>query len=114
MPRKFKMGSPSPDDLRAVGWTVGVHNDYRLGGEAHTFWLMTRGDECRKGEGRTDAEALDQIRRQLAPQPRPPSGRARGGHARAAALPAERRADIARAGAKARWKQRERTGGAPT
>lgn len=103
MPRKLRLGSPTPDDLRAAGWTVGVHTDYCLGGEAHTFWLMTRGDECCKGDGRTDAEALDQIRHQLAPQPRPPSGRARGGHARAAALPAERRAEIARAGAAARW-----------
>lgn len=25
------------DDLRALGWSVAVHNDYRLRGEAHTF-----------------------------------------------------------------------------
>lgn len=65
----------SPDDLRAAGWTVAVHNDYRLNGEPHTFWLMTRGDECRKGEGKTDAEALNQIRAVLAatnPEPAAP------------------------------------------
>lgn len=55
----------SPNDLRAAGWSVAVHNDYKLADVAHTFWLMTKGNECRKGEGRTDAEALDQIRRQL-------------------------------------------------
>lgn len=52
----------SPNDLRAVGWSVAVHNDYRLNGVAHTFWLMTRGEIALKGEGRTDAEALNQIR----------------------------------------------------
>ena len=52
----------APDDLRAAGWSVAVHNDYRLNGVAHTFWLMTKGDRCVKGEGRTDAEALAQIR----------------------------------------------------
>jgi len=55
-----------PDDLRALGWSVAVHNDYRLNGTRHTFWLLTRGNECRKGEGNTDAEALDQIRAALA------------------------------------------------
>lgn len=52
----------TPDDLRATGWTVAVHNDYRLKGKAHTFWLLTKGDRFVKGEGRTDGEALDQIR----------------------------------------------------
>jgi hypothetical protein len=54
-----------PDDLRALGWSVAVHNDYRLNGVRHTFWLMTKGNECLKGEGITDAEALDRIRDQL-------------------------------------------------
>jgi hypothetical protein len=53
----------SPDDLRALGLMVAVHNDYRLNGETHTFWLMTRKDGMSfKGEGKTDAEALNQIR----------------------------------------------------
>lgn len=55
-----------PDDLRAKGWAVAAHNDYRLNGEAHTFWLFTKGDRCVKGESKTDAEALSQIRSLLA------------------------------------------------
>lgn len=51
-----------PDDIRAAGWTVAVHNDYRLNGESHTFWLFTKGDRAIKGEGRTDAEALGKVR----------------------------------------------------
>lgn len=55
-----------PDDLRAAGWTVAVHNDYCLGNIAHTFWLFTHGDgRYVKGEGRTDTEALDQIRTKI-------------------------------------------------
>jgi hypothetical protein len=46
------------DWFRANGWAVAVHNDYRLNGEPHTFWLFTRGDRFVKGEGRSDAEAL--------------------------------------------------------
>lgn len=53
------VGAPATvDDLRALGWTVAVHNDYRLQGQAHTFWLFTKGDFAAKGEGRTDSEAL--------------------------------------------------------
>lgn len=60
-------GAASPDDLRALGLVVAVHNDYRLAGDRHTFWLFTHPDGWWvKGEGRTDAEALDQIRRTLA------------------------------------------------
>jgi hypothetical protein len=44
--------------LRVEGWAVAVHNDYRLNGEAHTFWLFTKGDRCAKGEGNSDREAL--------------------------------------------------------
>jgi len=44
--------------LRDAGWAVAVHNDYRLNGVSHTFWLWTRGDYAIKGEGLTDAEAL--------------------------------------------------------
>jgi hypothetical protein len=51
-----------PDDIRAAGWAVAVHNDYRLNGVAHTFWLFTKVDRCVKGEGLTDADALNQIR----------------------------------------------------
>lgn len=58
----------TPLDLRRLGWSVAVHNDYRLNGEFHTFWLLTKGDRCVKGEGRTDMEALDSIRAQLRTQ----------------------------------------------
>jgi hypothetical protein len=44
---------------------VAIHNDYRQGGEAHTFWLFTQGNHCAKGEGRTDSEALDKVRAAL-------------------------------------------------
>ena len=55
-----------PDDLRAQGWAVAVHNDYRQDGQRHTFWLFTHPDGCWvKGEGRTDAEALAQVRAQV-------------------------------------------------
>ena len=48
--------------LRAQGWAVAVHNDYRLGGRNHTFWLFTHPcGRWAKGEGETDAEALDQV-----------------------------------------------------
>ena len=47
--------------LREAGWSVAVHNDYRLGGKAMTFWLWTHpSGRWIKGEGETDAEALAQ------------------------------------------------------
>lgn len=52
----------SPNDLRKEGWSVAVHNDYKLNGENYTFWLMTKGNLCFKGEGKTDEEALNEIR----------------------------------------------------
>ena len=54
--------------LREAGWSVAVHNDYRIGGVAHTFWLFTHADgRWAKGEGTTDFEALRDIaRRSLA------------------------------------------------
>lgn len=48
--------------LRLQGLTVAVHNDYRLDGEAHTFWLMVDTNEMSyKGEGRTDLQALQRL-----------------------------------------------------
>jgi hypothetical protein len=52
----------SPDDLRARGWTVAVHNDYRVGGRSYTFWLFTKNCIAIKGEGVSDSIALDQVR----------------------------------------------------
>lgn len=44
--------------LRAAGWRVAVHNDYRQGGEDWTFWLFTHPDgRWVKGEGRNDFQA---------------------------------------------------------
>lgn len=45
--------------LRQSGWSVAVHNDYRLNGLAHTFWLWTHPNgRWIKGEGLTDKAAL--------------------------------------------------------
>ncbi len=60
-----KIIAASPDDLRAKGWTVAVHNDYRVGGVPYTFWLLNHGELCVKGEGFTDAIALDMIRARI-------------------------------------------------
>lgn len=52
-----------PGDLRFKGLTVAVHNDYRQDGQRLTFWLMVGPDGMSyKGEGRSDTEALNQIR----------------------------------------------------
>lgn len=64
--------------MRADGWTVAVHNDYRLNGEFHTFWLWTHAASGRfvKGEGKSDAEALaacvEAVLLTAAPQPPSP------------------------------------------
>jgi hypothetical protein len=51
------------DDLRAKGWRVAVHNDYRLDGIDCTFWLFTHPDgRWIKGEGPTDADAIRRAR----------------------------------------------------
>ena len=45
--------------LREDGWAVAVHNDYRVNGEPHTFWLFTHpSGHWLKGEGKTDGVAL--------------------------------------------------------
>ena len=54
-----------PNDLRAKGWSVAVHNDYRIDDVPHTFWLFTKDGRAVKGEGLTDAAALNQVRRLL-------------------------------------------------
>src|SRR6266542_606238 len=64
--RCAQLEQTSADDLRASGWSVAAHNDYRQNGVAYTFWLLTHPDGCfLKGEGRTDAEALSIIRAAL-------------------------------------------------
>ena len=54
-----------PDDIRGAGWTVAVHNDYRLNGVPHTFWLFTKNNRCLIGEGISDVEALNKVREQI-------------------------------------------------
>ena len=44
--------------LRRKGWTVAVHNDYRLDGVMKTFWLWEKDGRCVKGEALTDYAAL--------------------------------------------------------
>lgn len=61
-PRK----ASDPADIREKGWVVAVHNDYREKGEFRTFWLFTKHSRCIKGEGPSDAGALNQIREQIA------------------------------------------------
>jgi hypothetical protein len=66
---------PLPDDLRAQGFAVAVHNDYRLNGVPMTFWLLTHPDgRYVKGEGKTDAEALNAIRALKHTTPEPIDG----------------------------------------
>ncbi len=55
----------TPDDIRAEGWMVAVHNDYRLKGELHTFWLFTKDDRAVKGEGKSDEIALNEVRKKI-------------------------------------------------
>lgn len=56
----------NPKDLRDKGWMVAVHNDYRQDGKLHTFWCFTKGDLQTKGEGLSDAAALNEVRRRVA------------------------------------------------
>lgn len=83
MPRVFPNTNPAcPDDIRAAGWLVAVHNDYRLGGRFHTFWLFTKDDSkdrpepgegrYAKGEGESDAVALNSVRSMIGLPTLPP------------------------------------------
>lgn len=61
-----------PDDIRAKDWVVAVHNDYRLYGKRYTFWLFTHeavgADQMNnavRGEGRSDGDALNEVRRKI-------------------------------------------------
>lgn len=64
--------------IREAGWSVAVHNDYTLSGERFTFWLFTHPNgRWVKGEGRSDEEALEQIRLAIAALESPPARIAR-------------------------------------
>ena len=55
------------NELRSAGWSVAVHNDYRIGAEAFTFWLLTHPNgRWVKGEGCNDLSALVGCRDQIA------------------------------------------------
>lgn len=58
-----------PDDIRAKGWMVAVHNDYKLNGVSNTFWLFTKDHNgttiAVKGEGVSDSIALNKVREQI-------------------------------------------------
>jgi len=62
---KKVISASNPDDIRKKGWAVAVHNDYRLKGKNYTFWLFTKRNRCVKGEGKTDTEALNAVRKAL-------------------------------------------------
>jgi hypothetical protein len=65
--RRSHLQRACADDIRAAGWSVAVHNDYRLANVPMTFWLFTNYKTGRfvQGEGCTDAQALDQVRKQI-------------------------------------------------
>lgn len=55
-----------PDDIRALGWDVVVHNDYYQNDTRMMFWLFTKDGRAVKGEGFTDRAALGIVRKQIA------------------------------------------------
>lgn len=57
-------------DMRRDGWSVVVHNDYKLHGERHTFWALAKGPHMVKGEGPSDQHAFDEIRAAVFSTPR--------------------------------------------
>lgn len=65
----FNLGSPCADDLRAAGFVVAAHYDGGSPADRYTVWLLTiEVMDIRvalRGSGKTDAEALDQIRREF-------------------------------------------------
>lgn len=67
--RVAELESGCVDDLRQRGWAVAAHNDYQQDGKACTFWLLTRGSIAIKGEGLSNAAALNQIRAALQQEP---------------------------------------------
>lgn len=57
--------SVNPNDIRKAGWSVAVHNDFKINRNDCTFWLFTKDNQCVKGEGPTDVYALLQVRLKL-------------------------------------------------
>lgn len=44
--------------IRALGWSVAVHNYYRQDGRGYTFWLFTKGEQCRQFECLVEHESV--------------------------------------------------------
>ena len=54
------------DELRERGWSVAIHNDYRINREPRTFLLLTHSNgRWVKGEATTDEGAIRQCRDQI-------------------------------------------------
>jgi hypothetical protein len=51
--------------FRLGGWRVAAHNDYMMRGLLYTFWLLTNGIYCAKGEGLTDLEAIIEVKKAI-------------------------------------------------
>ena len=66
---ELHFGNDTPYDIRKAGYSVAVHNDYKIHDIDCTFWLFTKMINNQliavKGEGITDIIALDQIREQI-------------------------------------------------
>lgn len=66
---ELDFGNDTPWDIRKAGYSVAVHNDYKMHNIDCTFWLFTKLIDDKliaiKGEGITDIIALDQIREQI-------------------------------------------------
>ena len=66
--RPRKPSDEEVERLRSEGWSVAVHNDYRANGQRMTFWLFTHpSGRWIKGEGSTDAEAVQAAIAALSP-----------------------------------------------
>lgn len=65
----------SPDDLRAIGFRVQAHHDYRdISGIPRTFWRLERGGKIVIGTGANDADALNTCRDHVGLPIRPDDG----------------------------------------
>lgn len=55
------LADSNPDDLRSAGWRVVGHHEW----DARVFWTFARGTHTFHGEGATDAEALNDVRKKI-------------------------------------------------
>lgn len=66
--------------MRNRGWSVAVHNDYKIQDKWFTFWLFTHPDgRYVKGEGVTDEEAIrEALKSSISSTPTPPEAASAG------------------------------------